>query len=356
MEDIETSPKKILFSILVNLGDVVLFTAAAAALKKRWPKAHFSVLVRKAAKDVVENNPLFDEVIVVDYKTGKMSYKESWQFIKSLKVAKYDIAICFDQKLRSMLYLFFAAIPRRILVDGIFGTVPLARKWLATEILHTRLDPHNDHGVLHFLDIAAQIVKQPVCGSVSVGQIEEDNRRIARELLAQLDPAKKRVALCVKGTFPLKDWQPDKFAELIRLLTEEHAAACFIVGSAGDKNYADSVIKASQVDCKNFCGQTSIIDMAALFELSQLLITVCTGTVHVASTTAVPAIVVYGCTVPRRWHPLQDSYLAVWSMRNCSPCTKKPLECPEKFCLQEISVQDVLLAAESLLREQDELC
>ena len=352
MKDIEVAPKKILFSILVNLGDVVLFTAAAAALKQQWPQAHFSVLVRKAAKDVVENNPLFDEVIVVDYKTGKMSYKESWQFIKRLKAAKYDLAICFDQKLRSMLYLFFAAIPRRILVDGIFGTVPLARKWLATEILHTRLVPHNDHGVLHFLDIAAQMLHQPVCGSVSVGQIEEHNRKRAKDLLTELAPEKKRVALCVKGTFPLQDWQPEKFAELIRLLTEEYNVACFIVGGPGDKAYADLVISAAQVDCKNFCGQTSIIDMAALFELSNLLITVCTGTVHVASTTTVPAIVVYGCTVPRRWHPLQERYLPVWSMRACSPCTKKPLECPEKFCLQEISVQDVLIAAAALLQER----
>ncbi|MFA6074215.1 MAG: glycosyltransferase family 9 protein [Negativicutes bacterium] len=352
MKAVKTAPKKVLLSILVNLGDVVLFTAAAAALKKAWPGTKFAVMVRKAAKDVVENNPLFDEVIVVDYKSGKMSLAETSEFIKDLRIMNYDMAICFDQKLRSLLYMFFARIPIRVVVDGIFGELPTVRKLLANEVVHTRLDPTRDHGVLHFLDVATQITGVQTTANVSVGTITETNKTAAKVLLSELPAGKIRIALCVKGTFPLKDWQPEKFGELIRILAQQFNAACFIVGGPSEREYADRVIACSEVSCWNFCGQTSIIDMAAMLEQSDLLISVCTGTVHVASTTKVPALVIYGCTVPRRWHPLQASYLPIWSMRECSPCAKKPEECPEKFCLREISVEDVLIAAAALLKKR----
>ncbi|MEI6286660.1 MAG: glycosyltransferase family 9 protein [Bacillota bacterium] len=344
-----TPPRKVLLTILVNLGDVVLFTAAAAALKHAWPNAKLDVMVRKAAKDVVENNPLINKVIIVDYASGKMSYSETWQFVKRLRGEHYDMAICFDHKLRSLLYLFMARIPVRIAVDGIFSKLPFGLKLLANKIVRTRLNSQRDHGVLHFLNVAAQITGKKYIEKVSVGKILPTNREKTEQLLADLPIGKRRVALCVKGTFPLKDWQPEKFGALIRWLTVEHDAACFVIGGPSDKAYAERVIEYSGVDCRNFCGKTSIIDMASILDQSDLLVTVCTGTVHVASTTQIPVVVIYGCTVPRRWHPLQKKYLPVWSMRACSPCTKKPEECLGKDCLCEISVEDVELAAASLL-------
>jgi len=52
----------------------------------------------------------------------------------------------------------------------------------------------------------------------------------------------------------------------------------------------------------NFCGEMTLVDLAALIRKSDLLITVDTGATHIAATTGVKMVTMYGCTSPDRWH------------------------------------------------------
>ena len=57
--------ENILVHALVNLGDVLLTTSAIAVLRKKYPKARITMMVKPYAEGLVKNNRLIDEVIVV---------------------------------------------------------------------------------------------------------------------------------------------------------------------------------------------------------------------------------------------------------------------------------------------------
>ena len=76
----------ILIHSLVNLGDVVLSTAAAALIKENIPNAKITMMVRPIAREIVENNPVVDDFIIFDYKVKGKSFKQMLTMIKLLKL------------------------------------------------------------------------------------------------------------------------------------------------------------------------------------------------------------------------------------------------------------------------------
>ena len=61
---------------LVNLGDVLLTTSAIALLRKQYPKARITMLVRPVVREAVENNPVIDDVILFAYQARKNSFRK----------------------------------------------------------------------------------------------------------------------------------------------------------------------------------------------------------------------------------------------------------------------------------------
>ncbi|MBR2733552.1 MAG: glycosyltransferase family 9 protein, partial [Selenomonadaceae bacterium] len=142
-------------------------------------------------------------------------------------------------------------------------------------------------------------------------------------------------------------------AEVVRELRRRYDAAFFIVGAPNDRPYADEVIGAIGGGVENFCGETSLTDLAELFRRTDLFITVDTGATHIAATTGVKMVTMYGCTSPDRWHPINPNAVALTSREPCCPCTFRAEQCPSyptPNCLQHVTPAQVLAAAEKFLR------
>jgi len=340
--------KKILVLALFNTGDVVLCTSAIALLKMAYPDAKITVIVKSVSGDVVRNNPVIDEVITIDYRSKHLSLGNMSALIQEIRARGFDLCLAFDGKLRSALIGFLAGIPERITADKIFGSMPDWRKLLFTRVI----TPDCDDAVTHQSDLFQSIVRsltgQQQQARPVMGRIEAKNDENARRLITSLPVHEYKIALCVKGTFPLKDWPSDRFALLVDRLHERYDAAFYIVGAPSDRDYADSIIAKTAVSVTNFCGRTSLVDLAALLTLSDLFVTVDTGAVHIASTTTVPIVALYGCTSPVRWHPLNERYMVVYTHESCSPCAIRADACPEHLCMNKIQVDTVMQAIESL--------
>lgn len=335
---------KILLTLLLNLGDVARATAAVAAIRKQWCDAEITVLIRKQSEDIVKDNKLFDHYYVVDYKSK--SYGGILDFSRVIRKNKYDMAICLDQRLRSLLYCRLAGIKDIVLADGVFKYSKFAEKLLAHRVIRAAGKINSVNPALLLNSVIEQLIAAPVCKKTYIGELQPDDFEKARELLA-FSCAPQKIALCVKSTFGLKDWPQVRFAELIRKLASK-GADCYIIGVSSDYDYAQEIIDMSGIAAKNFCGLTTIKQMLALLRLSDALISVDTGTVHVAAAVDVPQVVIFGCTAPF-CYPLTEKCLTVSSYRGCCPCSKKVEECSERYCLNEISVEDVLLAVDALI-------
>ena len=200
----ELAGKRILIHALVNLGDVVLATSTAALLKKLCPMVHVTMMVRHFAREIVTNNPAIDDFIIFNYKSKKKSFSDMWQMVKQLRNGKYDVCISLDRKLRPALLTFLAGIPCRVVPERIFDDVPSAIVKFYTDVIPMTKDflqtPQAENfqttirGWLHVEDVHAKPV---------IGIPTEQNIQKAEELYKRLQPGKKHVALCVKGSFPL---------------------------------------------------------------------------------------------------------------------------------------------------------
>lgn len=334
--------KNILVNALVNLGDVVLTTSALALIKKNFPETKITVLVKSVVKDAVIDNPVVDDVIVLDYKAKENSFSKMRELVKEIRRRNFDLAISFDRKLRPALITFFARIPRRVCPSKVFDDNKSRVTLLYTDVVEISHDLNKTLQAETYQEIVRKFFNieghaEPV--------FPKKISPVADKLLACLPKTKFKIALCVKGTFPLKTWNKEYFAEVVRELRKNYDAAFFIVGAPNDKSYADEVIAEIGGDVENFCGETSLTDLAELFRRADLFITVDTGATHIAATTGVKMITVYGCTSPDRWHPINKNAVALTSRENCCPCTFKAEECPTypaPVCLKNITPAQVL--------------
>ena len=163
---------------------------------------------------------------------------------------------------------------------------------------------------------------------------------------------KRKIGLCVKGTFGLKTWPKEYFVEVVRALHERYDAAFYVTGAPGDYAYAKDVISAIGLPVENLCGKTNLMELVAFYAQLDLLISVDTGGGHIAAATGVPLVVMFGCTSPRRWHPISDNATAFTSQEPCCPCSYRETDCPsypQPNCLYHVRPDAVLAECVKIL-------
>ncbi|MBE8954852.1 MAG: glycosyltransferase family 9 protein [Quinella sp. 2Q5] len=340
--------RNVLVNALVNLGDVVLTTSALALIKKNFPDTRITMLVKPVVADAVIGNPVVDDVLVFDYRAKENSFGKMWRLVQEIRRRNFDLSISFDRKLRPALLTLLAGIPRRVGPSKVFDDNRSRVTLLYTDVVEITHDLNRTLQAETYQEIVRKFFG--ISGH-ETPRFPHKPSPVADELLSRLPSARLKIALCVKGTFPLKTWSKEYFAEVVRNLRQRYDAAFFIVGAPNDRAYADEVI--SEIGgVENFCGETSLTDLAELFRRADLFITVDTGATHIAATTGVKMITVYGCTSPDRWHPINPNAVALTSRETCCPCTYRAEQCPtypKPACLQNVTPAQVIAAAEKFL-------
>ena len=341
--------KNILVNALVNLGDVILVTSALDLLKKNFPDMKITMLVKPAVKDAVINNPVVDDVIIFDYKPKVSTFTQTRKMISEIRRRKFDLSISFDRKLRPALLTFMSGIKKRVGPSKVFDDNKSRVTILYTDVVEIT---HDLNGTLQAETYQEIVRKFFNIEGHGFPRFPSTFSLKAKELLNELAPDKLKIALCVKGTFPLKTWSKEYFAEVVNKLSGLYDAEFFIVGAPSDRDYAEEVIAGMNVDVKNFCGETSLTDLAELFRKTDLFITVDTGSAHIAATTGIKMITIFGCTPINRWRPINPNAISLTSNEPCCPCKVRPENCPSSpkpNCLYHVTPAEVIDAAIEIL-------
>lgn len=344
--------KNILVNALVNLGDVVLTTSAVALLKKAYPEAKITMLVKPVVREAVENNPVIDDVILFQYQAKENSLGKMLEMVKEIKSRHFDLSISFDRKLRPALLCWLAGIPVRVGPDRVFDDKPSKVTWLYTDVVSIHHDLETTLQAETYQAIVRGFTGLTGHAAPVFARITPAAEGKAKTFLQRLPKAQKKIALCVKGTFELKTWPKEYFAKVADELAARYDAAFFIVGAPNDRSYADEVIAAMHQPVLNFCGETGLVDLAALLSRADLLVTVDTGATHIAATTGIPMVTMYGCTSPKRWHPINENARVLTSQEPCCPCTCRADEClsnPKPNCLWHVTPEMIYKQCVALL-------
>lgn len=343
--------KNILVHSMVNLGDVVLSTAALELLRRAYPQAKITFMVRPGIASVLKNHPYIDEVIAYDYKS-KGDRLSILRMAKEMRKRRFDLSISLDRRPRLALLTWLAGIPVRVGPAKVFSDTTTWGTRFYTDVVAIPHDLTQHLQTENFQEIIRQFTKcemeyvRPVLGHPDQTEMDE-----AKRLLDTLPDKKITLAMCVKAVFPLKNWPKERFAAVVSRLYETLDIRMFIVGAPEDREYADDIIQMAGVPVGNFCGQTSLAVLASLFFQSDMMISVDNGSAHVAAATNLPIVTIFTCTPPRRVKPSAEISIALGGQLSCCPCDYAPENCPHnKQCLTAVSVDEVVLAVGEVMQ------
>jgi ADP-heptose:LPS heptosyltransferase len=104
------------------------------------------------------------------------------------------------------------------------------------------------------------------------------------------------------------------------------------------------------------CGEFSLAELRALLDRAALYVGGDSGPLHIAATTGVPIVGLYGPTLPARSAPWRDSAWITESVDAgalpCRPCNQRVCAPGDFRCLTSITPAQVLDAAERALAQR----
>ncbi|MFA4983755.1 MAG: lipopolysaccharide heptosyltransferase II [Candidatus Omnitrophota bacterium] len=340
--------KRILVVRTDRIGDVVLSTPVIRALRDSYPHAYIAMMVSAYAKDVVEGNPCLDEVIIYDKEAEHKGWLGSFKFARNLKKKRFELALILHPANRAHLVTFIAGIPMRVGYDRKLGFL-LSDKVKHLKHLGQKHELEYNLDLLRYLGIEADDKKtfMPIKA--------ESERWVENVLLKEgVKPADKLLALHPGASCPSKIWPSGRFAEVADKLSLKHGLKVIILGGPKDAVLAGRLAGQMRTKAFNLAAKTSVSQLASIIRRCRLFISNDSGPVHIASAVGTPVISIFGRSQeglsPRRWGPLGLKDRILHTKVGCIECLAH--NCTKDFaCLKAIGVDDVLAAADSILRD-----
>jgi lipopolysaccharide heptosyltransferase II len=351
---------KILLVRLRQIGDVVFTTPALRALREQYPDARLTYIVEAAAEPIVRHNPHVSNVVVAPRTRGLRGFAADLQLGMRLRNEQFDIAIDFHGGPRASLLTWLSAAPRRI------GYEIRGRGWMYTERVARPRELRARHSVENQWDLliplgigAASPDRYPV---EMPGEPAADAEVAARLAAAGIHPTDRIVVMHVSAGNPFRRWPIGSFAEVAATLIARTPGTRVVLTSgpseadAAERVIADARARLSPADGARVlaCGEFSLLELRALMDRAALYVGGDSGPLHIAATTRVPIVALYGPTLPARsapWRPAHTPSLAVEvTGLECRPCDQRVCTPGDFRCLAWIQPSQAVAAAERLLK------
>jgi ADP-heptose:LPS heptosyltransferase len=144
-------------------------------------------------------------------------------------------------------------------------------------------------------------------------------------------------------------WPADRFAAVARALTRR-GHRVVITGTRTERGLARSIAAAAALPSTAVL-ETKLLDLAALVATARVVISNDTGTSHLATAYGTPSVTLFGPVSPGLWGPPPDrsQHVALWHGTGDRPGDAHGSRTDLR--LLQISVEEVLKAAEDLLTQ-----
>jgi len=341
------------------VGDAVMATPALRALRRLYPQAHISYLLRRYVKPIYAGMPWADKLIT--YRTGRTDKKAGkGQFLDlaaRLRARRFDMAILLPNSLRAALVCKMAGIKR------IVGYERDGRGFLLTD----KLVPYKERGkyvptpiVRYYLGIA-QYLGAPDRDIRLQLFVTDSERREADELAARAgidlpaargeSGARPPVIVLNPGAQygAAKCWLPEYFAQVADRLAAELGATVLMSSAPKERRIVDQILSQARRPIIDL--QRHGLTLGALKEIvrrSDLMITNDTGPRHIAAAFGVPVVTIFGPTHPEWTEIYFEKERKLSVPVPCGPCQLK--KCPlDHRCMTRVTPGIVYEAAARLL-------
>jgi heptosyltransferase-2 len=324
-------------------------------IRRLFPAAHISLLVRPWVRDIYAAVDFADEVLEYDKIGAHRGFSGFRRLVSDLKSRRYDLAILLQNAFEAALIAWAAGIPNRV------GYARDGRSLLLTDAV--AIDPaassvHQAYYYLGILSGMGQLEKQPWRGKNQLPSahisVRDTDRAAAKEILRSGGVGENEIIIGINpGAFygEAKRWYADRYAAVGDALADEYKARILLFGAQSDLPVVQEVAASMTRPKMILAGRTTLGQLMALIKECSILITNDSGPMHLAAALDVPQVAIFGSTSEIATGPLNSRARVIKHLVDCNPCFLR--KCPTDFrCMKEISIAEVLEAARPLLKEQ----
>ena len=347
----ENDFKRILVRSPNWVGDIVMATPAFRCLRRCYPDAHITVLIKKYGRKVIKAAPWFDEVIEYDPDGAHKGFKGHLRLLAQLRACRFDLAVCLLNSQRGAAEALLCGARERVGYDR------NGRGWSLTR----PVPPPRSQGQIvpvnmvdYYLELcyAAGCSEEPRDTELCVTPDGEQQAEAILERLGR-DYSKPLIALNPGAGFgSSKCWGPDYFAAAANQLVEQHNCQIIILSAPSERAIAEAIEAAMKHPVMNpIDAGVDLHNLKSIVRRCRLMLTNDTGTRHYAVAFGLPVVVIMGSTSPRYTDVNLEKTIKVSVDVPCGPCQRKVCTQPEHICMTRVTPQMVVDAVNELLKK-----
>src|SRR5262249_28073740 len=204
----------------------------------------------------------------------------------------------------------------------------------------------------------------PASDAVEMDADASDVAAVAARLSAAGVTTTDRIAVVhVSAGNPFRRWPLEHFVETLRSLASRADHRIIVTSGPSEQDAVTRVVERARAALDRdaaarivTCGDFSLSELRALLDRAAVYIGGDSGPLHVAATTRVPIVGLYGPTLPARSAPWRSPACATESVDAgdlpCRPCDQRVCEPGDFRCLTSIDAARVFEAAKRALKSR----
>ena len=337
------APKRVLIKAVNWLGDIVMSLPAMRAVRRGFPDANLTVLVKRELAGFFDCEKWVDEVVGYSISSGLGGLNDRRKLVGEIRARHFELAILMPNSFESALWVTAAGIPRRA------GYALDARGPMLTHKAAPPRDALEGHQVHYWLAMIRETLG--IEGDADGIAISADTKHVAT-MGKWLDARRRKpdaplIAIAPAAAYgPAKEWPAEKFAAVIDAMAQRLGAECALVGAPTERVKCEQVAALTSARPLISAGETSVGELIALLSISSAFVGNDSGSMHLAAALGIPTVAVFGSTNPIRTGPIKGR--VIWHHLECSPCLAHTCRFGHYNCLREVEPKEILEALSSL--------
>ncbi|PAW93875.1 glycosyl transferase [Mucilaginibacter sp. MD40] len=284
-----------------NMGDLIMSGPAISALKESFG-ARITLLTSTMAKGITPMMPEIDEVMIYDVpwvKTAEAGVTEAlYEIIANIKSKAFDAAVIFtvySQNPQSTAMLAYLAGIPNILAYCRENPYHLINNWVPDK------EPYDliKHQVQRDLDLVAAVGAYTNNDNLSLEVDDHLWPGISTKLnVIGVDLTKPWLLIHPGVSEPKREYPFKLWVEAGKRLVND-GYQLVVTGASSEKERADCLATEIGAGCFSSAGLFPLQEFVCLVKHSPLLVSVNTGTIHIAAAVNTPVVVLYAQTNPQ---------------------------------------------------------
>lgn len=347
--------RQVLLINITRMGDLVQMGALLHRLQQEWPGAAVDLVVDQCFAPVAALLPHLRRVVTYDFHAlvddARVNardivalYRDIAAWALPLTKTRYDRIINLTFNKRSGFLASYIGAPEiRGVAAARDGRVAIHNEWMAylADMHHYRR-----FNRFNLVDIYAWGGSGPGHFDPLSVAVPEAAREWARTFLSRYSSVNSWMAIQVGASDAMKAWRPEYFGRALASMSQRSGIGMVLIGSAPEQAAVQEALRAYRAagggrTLLDVCGQTDLVQLAALLAECRLLVTNDTGPMHLAVGVGTPVVdTSVGHVDFHETGPYGPGHWVVQPDMACAPCGFEQV-CFHHACKDRIVPDDV---------------